>query len=400
MSTWLNPSRRHDARGRWMCLTLLVMLLGLGLPGCGRLFHKPRPDADIPPGARPWRVRCAWVVGPSKAPGAPPGPQDQGTAWATDAMGRRLMVDGALEDGFLRVDAVRAASDDDERDVVSLPLSAQTFADACAIGVRHAREDAEPELIAVTAVREGEGVDVAMALPFDPNGPPVTRVVIFGDSLSDQGNLKQRLMVFPSSPYWLGRFSNGPNWVDWLTRSTGLAVQNHSFGGAVAVPHPDVPAASVIAAIEQYGQLAVTGSVESYVNDYLARDLDNGTVARPWDTVFVLWEGANDYLSKEPFSGDIGTLLDTPSEEAGYKSVADDTAAAVVGQIRRLYAAGARRFVVVTLPDLGRTPAVWHNASYKPAGVDDDNLRRAMLSRKLSEVSAYHNATLERGVAA
>jgi hypothetical protein len=32
--------------------------------------------------------------------------------------------------------------------------------------------------------------------------------------------------------------------------------------------------------------------------------------------VFVLWSGANGYISKEPFSGDIGTSLDT-AEGAG-----------------------------------------------------------------------------------
>jgi len=386
--------------GMRACRVLMLVLACGSLPACAWLFHKPRPDADVPASERPWRVRCSWVIPATGAPGDPPGPRDSGWAWATDAMGRRLVVDGRLEDGFLSVDGLRAESDDDDRDVVTVPLSAGTLADACAIAARHAREDADPVVYAIAAAREGEGVPVTMAFPFDPNGPPVTRVVIFGDSLSDPGNLKDRLMVFPLSPYWLGRFSNGPNWADWFARNTGLAVQNHAFGGAVAVSHPEVPAADIIAAIQQHGQLLLTGSVETYVNDYLARDLENGTVQRPWDTVFVIWAGANDYLSKEPFTGDIGTLLDTPSRAAGYTRVADETVAALGGQIRRLYAAGARRFMVVTLPDLGRTPAVWHNESYQPADVDDDNARRALLSRKLSELTAYHNAGVEREVVA
>jgi hypothetical protein len=52
-------------------------------------------------------------------------------------------------------------------------------------------------------------------------------------------------------------------------------------------------------------------------------------VERPWDTLFVIWAGANDYLSKEPFTGDIRTLLDTPRGEAGYERIVDEAVHAI-----------------------------------------------------------------------
>ena len=250
-------------------------------------------------------------------------------------------------------------------------------------------------------MRDGEGVEVPLVFPGDPLRPrPASRLVAFGDSLSDTGNLKRRLLVFPASPYWLGRFSNGPNWTDYLAERTGLAVQNHAYGGAVAVPHEDVPTDSVITGIQQGAQLFLTGSVDRQVKDYVERDLPHGTVEAPEETVYVIWGGANDYISKEPFTGEIGTLLDTPEGEAGYRRVVDEAVDALAGQVRRLHAAGARRFAVVNLPDLGRTPIVVHNESYHPrVAPRSDEARRMLLARKLAELTTYHNERLAESLA-
>ena len=45
--------------------------------------------------------------------------------------------------------------------------------------------------------------------------PAFTRIVLFGDSLSDVGNVNnQTFGISPGSGYWNGRFSNGPVWVE------------------------------------------------------------------------------------------------------------------------------------------------------------------------------------------
>ena len=122
----------------------------------------------------------------------------------------------------------------------------------------------------------------AARLPADPELPrPVSRMVVFGDSLSDNGNLKRRLMIFPNSPYWFGRFANGPNWTEYFADRTGLSVQNHAYGGAVAVNHEDVPSESIVASIEKGAQFFLTGSVVNQVKDYRERDLQAGLVQDP-----------------------------------------------------------------------------------------------------------------------
>ena len=66
-------------------------------------------------------------------------------------------------------------------------------------------------------------------------------VVVFGDSLSDTGNLFAATGgTNPIPPYFNGRFSNGPVWVETLAASLGLPVNpsllggtNYAFAGAV-----------------------------------------------------------------------------------------------------------------------------------------------------------------------
>lgn len=392
------PRRSIDARA----LRAVAVLFLLGVTGCASLFHKPRPDLELSEENRPWRVRCGYWVPPAGDAGGSPRPRADGSAWARDTDGRRLVVEGRIEDGFFVVDGARAASDKDDRDQPSYPATVRDVRRACAIALDGEFEGEQPWLHTIAAAREGEGIDVPLVFPRDPQLPqPISRMVVFGDSLSDPGNLKRRLLVFPNSPYWLGRFANGPNWTEYLTQRTGISVQNDAFGGAVAVKHADIPSAGVVAAIQEGAQFFLTGSIERQVTDYLERDLDGGTLRQPDATGFVLWGGANDYISKEPFTGEIRTLLDNPSGDAGYLRIVDDTVTSLAQQVRRLHAAGGRRFVVLNLPDLGRTPIVLQNESYAPAGstASDDGERRVRLSRKLGELTAHHNRELSRALA-
>jgi len=114
--------------------------------------------------------------------------------------------------------------------------------------------------------------------------------------------------------------------------------------------------------------------------------------------VFAIWSGGNDYLSKEPLSGEINTLLDRPGEPSGYRRVVEETTRGIARQVRRLYAAGGRRFAVFNLPDLGRIPGVLHNESYEASGVHGDHARIAQLSRRLSALTGYHDAQLRERV--
>lgn len=367
-------------------------------PGCAAFRTLARPDPEPAPAAVPWTVRCTWVEHRPAGPEQDLGPADHGAVWAQDPNGRRIAIRGGLEDGFLRVDALSAWTPERGDEELGVAPSVDALRWLCADTVARELAGRDVTIDRIAAARTDEDVDVAMALADDLAGAPKTtakRIVVFGDSLSDPGNLKRRLLVFPNAPYYLGRFSDGPNWAQYLAERTSLPVYNHAVGGAVSVEHADVPASGILSAVQQGAQFLLTGSVEEYVTHYLTRDLQDGQLQRTSDTVFVLWSGGNDYLSKEPISGDIDTLLDEPHEPSGYLTVVDQTTTAIANQVRRLYAAGGRRFVVMTLPDLGTIPGVLHNESYR---ADEDGVseaaRRAQLSRKMSQLTRHHNDEL------
>lgn len=153
-----------------------------------------------------------------------------------------------------------------------------------------------------------------------------TGVYIFGDSLSDTGNVYAATGgANPPAPYYDGRFSNGPTWVEQLaTRHLDLAAPtpslaggtNHAWGGAYTSTEGDVPSAL------------------SQVNGYVAA----GGGFASTDLV-ILWGGANDFLS--------GGVTD-PAVSVGNLSVS----------ITALVGAGANTILVPNLPDLSDTPAI------------------------------------------
>jgi len=387
---------------RHASLVLLSLLVATG-SGCAWFRTLARPDPEPAPPSAPWTVTCVWVEQRAPGPDEALGPLDHDHVRARDPNGRRIAVRGGLEDGFLRVDDLFAWTPERGEEPLGVPPSPEALQLFCDDTLETTFPGRDVSLDRIAAARDGEDVDVPLAfaseLPAAPKST-VKRIVVFGDSLSDPGNLKRRLKIFPLAPYYLGRFSNGPNWTQYLAERTALPVYNHAVGGSVSVPHDDIPAAGIISAVQQGAQFLLTGSLDEYVGDYLQRDLLDGQLQRTSDTLFVLWSGGNDYLSKEPISGDIGVLLDEPHDPAGYVRVVEEATTSIADQVRRLHAAGGRRFVVMTLPDLGTIPGVLHNESYRPDGKESEIARRTQLSRRMTKLSDYHDAELEKRIAA
>ena len=117
--------------------------------------------------------------------------------------------------------------------------------------------------------------------------PQVSNLLAFGDSLSDMGNAKDSILNVPDvPPYWQGRFSNGPVWLEYVSEAYGLTTtvgslseqgDNRAFGGA------------------QTGQgfsYLLLPNVGTQIGNYLA----NVQTAIPSNDIIALWAGGNDFL--------------------------------------------------------------------------------------------------------
>ncbi len=159
----------------------------------------------------------------------------------------------------------------------------------------------------------------------------INQIVVLGDSLSDNGNLYNHLLnIIPKSPpYYAGRFSNGPTWAENVGVFYGaksVDTQNYAVGGATAVVHNPLNDSFVA---------PVTITAEVY--DYLIRTMFQTKA----NTLFVVWIGANDYLYER---------------DPDLNGIANRVVDSISWTINTLRDQGAKNFLVMNLPDLGRTP--------------------------------------------
>lgn len=159
---------------------------------------------------------------------------------------------------------------------------------------------------------------------------PLNNIVVFGDSLSDNGNLYEFMnhQLPPSPPYYKGRFTNGPVWIEHLVASyfpkdPGAHLFDYAYGGA--------------GVSEEAGDEDVLFTLKREVNNYLTSHQDKASE----DSLFVVWIGANNYLAM-------------PSE---IDKTLEDVTGGITHSLQRLAEKGAKHILVVNIPDLGNTPA-------------------------------------------
>lgn len=86
---------------------------------------------------------------------------------------------------------------------------------------------------------------LALSLAAYASQPAFDAIYVFGDSYSDVGNIYLATNgAVPAAPYYMGRFSNGPIWIDHLAGTFGVKVTPSLAGGTdYAVGGAEVTAA-------------------------------------------------------------------------------------------------------------------------------------------------------------
>jgi outer membrane lipase/esterase len=179
------------------------------------------------------------------------------------------------------------------------------------------------------------------------------RIVVFGTSLSDPGNAfalvggtttppfysLAKLNLIPDAPYTGGgggshHFSNGPTWVEQLGRTRGLA---RSVRPAFRASNPGATNYAIGGA---RARNAGDGNLSAQVDAFLSAI---GNAPAPSNALYVIEMGGND-IRDVLLTGNAGIISDALTS---------------IGQnIGRLYARGARKFLVWKVPNVGLTPAV------------------------------------------
>lgn len=186
---------------------------------------------------------------------------------------------------------------------------------------------------------------------------PFSGIYIFGDSLSDTGNLslviaaqianpaidpKPDPQPDPAQPYAPGRFSNGPLWVEGLAAGLGLAGQanpfllggnNYAFAGARTGTSDAPPGVlAQVAGLWGTSPTPVPG------------------LADP-NALYVVVGGGNDMRdARSAFRGD------TAADIFGRQTAAVAAISDLATSIAYLAASGAQHILIANLPNLGNTP--------------------------------------------
>jgi phospholipase/lecithinase/hemolysin len=186
----------------------------------------------------------------------------------------------------------------------------------------------------------------------------INKIVVFGDSLSDNGNLydytDKKMPIDP--PYYKGRYSNGELWIEYVTKHFYKKSNSHLFdlaygGATVSTDDKDTP-------------FPLNTQIDTYL-------LSNNQVASQ-HTLYTLWIGANNYIN---------AISDDNVQETKQARV-NIVIQGINHGINQLIDAGAKVIIIPNLPDLGKTPA------------------GKMLSENntLSELSQLHNQALQASI--
>jgi cholinesterase len=170
-------------------------------------------------------------------------------------------------------------------------------------------------------------------------------LIVYGDSLSDNGNLYHATGSPPSPPYYMGRFSNGPVAAEQLSTDLGVPLYDFAVGGATSGVGNYFDGGSQTA----LGAFGLPGM-------QLELDLSAPLLASPLvsSSLFLVWGGANDFLT------------------GGSPLAAEQN---IVSIVDTLEADGAEHILVPGLPDLGLTPDF---AGYAPATAYSDAFNTAL----------------------
>lgn len=224
----------------------------------------------------------------------------------------------------------------------------------------------------------GAALLAASALSTAAQAQQFGAIRVFGDSLSDPGNLEALPGVSVPAPFSLlgtGRFSNGPVWMEFLGQNLNVgAASSAAFGGAKTSGGNINP--------------LINGVADTGLDAQLGAFLAGGGSFGPTD-VAVFWGGANNYLELLPTLPALSPQDQQTAVVNGTRAAVTDLATFGGGAAQ----AGAREIVLFNLPDLGKTPASIAGGPVAVAGATSvTNIHNGLLAQAANQLAGQTGA--------
>ncbi len=174
------------------------------------------------------------------------------------------------------------------------------------------------------------GVGLALGLEGEARAESFTGFYMFGDSMSDPGNLNAVDPRQFGKPYWRGRPSNGPTWADYMP---GLLKISYN----------------------QYFNFAIAGATIGNSDDVtsLLGPYQLGRVGAIPSTALVGLNGGGNGISYALKDGSL-------TSRAGVDPLVQKFVGEMSTMVRRLHDKGGRTFIVMNQQDLGEAAAIYN----------------------------------------
>lgn len=200
------------------------------------------------------------------------------------------------------------------------------------------------------------------------NKPLITQIAIFGDSLSDDGNLYHRTLgIGPKkSKYYNGRFTNDPGtWTDYLEsdfNSMGLIshsrskshknfIINYSIGGATTYDYDDnLHTIKNISQFEFNASQKLVQSIHQQITNYISHNTVNS------HSLGMIWTGANDFL----WAGAWAQGFHPNIQQANYNTITQYAEKGILDALATLKKAGMTHIILAGTPNITLTPKFIH----------------------------------------
>lgn len=234
-----------------------------------------------------------------------------------------------------------------------------------------------------------------LILAFSVNAENYSNIYVFGDSLSDNGNLRA---IAPGQTYG-DRFSNGPVAAEVIAAGLGftLTPSYHLIPGA---PTGNNFAIAGAKAVDEDGNEATPDiNLPTQVNAFL--QINSGVA--PSDALYIVLIGGNDIRAAREIRAGVVFAADAVERQAIRQAANQSIKDAVlseIAQISKLIAAGASNILVVNAPDIGAIPEtdLVSLALLASAQTKQQERKAARLPKVATKLSAKYNRLLARNI--